>query len=100
MARKSKLDSFLDEVLKQAVEDRAAAKGAYDELKSQINGFEGYAVNGITLAKLIELMQKQTNQMMEFYKVLDKSQKEKGQESTGFEPDEVEDIYKIIKETK
>jgi len=69
------LDSVYDLLWGQFKEDREEIKDLYDDLKTYVKEKpERYAIAGDTLAKYAELMTKQTNQVLELAKLIQKSQ--------------------------
>lgn len=91
--KKTMLD-LQDLIWRQMREDRDATKQSYEDLKKLVTNVQDYAINGLTLSKLIELMGKQTSQIIEFYKILDKNQEEN---PSDFSDEELEKIYDEIK---
>jgi hypothetical protein len=77
--------------------DRSTIQSALDKLKEQMTEKEDWAINGITYTKLIELLTKQTAQILEFYKIVKKDPKE---ESSKINEEDMEKIYDEIKNEK
>lgn len=75
----------------QMAEDRKLIKESYEKFSSQINTANDYFQNGQNLNKCLELMIKQTSQVVELLKLENSTGKNKNKTLTA---EEVEDIYK------
>ena len=70
------LDVLFDRVWKQLSEDRDSIKHAFEHLRDYVheNPQSRYEENGDTIAKMADVMSKQTSQLLELVKLAQKSQ--------------------------
>ena len=83
-----------DLIWDQFKEDRESIKTVYDEIKLAANNVERLVVLGDSLTKAAELMTKQTAQVIELLKIVEK--KKEKQDDEGLSKEEIEAIYKNI----
>ncbi len=91
--QKMRVDDLLAEAYSQIQDDRKKICDSYDKYSAQINNLGDYAVNGQNLNKCLELMMKQTGQLVELCKMQD-SRKSKTIELE--DDDEKDTVYKAI----
>jgi len=77
--------------------DRKTIEEVLEKLKNEMRDIESFAINGMTLTKLIELLQKQNAQLLELIKINQKNNKE---EDSSLNQEDVESIYDEIKKEK
>jgi len=88
------LDVLYDRIWRQVTEDRDSIKEVFDDLKCHIlKDKHLYDENGDTIAKLSDVMIKQTGQLMELIKLAQKSKEQDDRLSE-------EDFEKIHEEIK
>ena len=83
-------EEMLEQAYDQMMEDRDAIKASYEKFSEQMETLEHYAVNGQNINKCLELMTKQTQQMLEMVKM-------QGGGSKKEEDMSVDDIYSQLK---
>lgn len=88
--------SLKEKLLKQLDEDRKTILDLYTDLKSQVTEKNDYALHGLTLTKVLEVLTKQTNQMIDLVKVEERSEST----SDSLTEDQVEEVYKISAENQ
>ncbi len=79
-----------DQLLSQLDQDRATILEVYTELKKQVVDKNDYALHGLTLAKFLEILTKQTNQVLDLLK---SEEKNKGADQGTLTEDLVESVY-------
>ena len=87
---------LLEIIQNQWAEDRTAAVTCYGELKKLINTSQEFALNGDNLTKLIDLMSKQTQQIIDLAKVFYKDKTKES--STKLGESEIENVFDEIKD--
>jgi hypothetical protein len=86
-----------DKLEQQLNEDRELIMEAYQDLRSMLGSPQDFAVNGSTLAKLAELLMKQTGQVLELSKIKSKKDKDDNDE---LNENDLEKISEEIKKAK
>ena len=87
------LDTVNDLLWRQFAEDRRELNEIYQDLKNTVKGSpESYAVSGDTLAKYAELLLKQTAQVLDFSKAIQKIIKS----DDSISPEDLEEINSQI----
>ena len=87
---------LLETIQRQWEEDRQASTKCYEELKKLVTTSQDFAVNGENLTKLIDLMCKQTQQVVELAKVFYKDKVK--EEGVKLDEVEVENVFGEIKD--
>lgn len=86
----------LDEKILQRIEkDREKVEKLFDNLSEMLVMAADFSVNGETAVKLADLMTKQTNQLIEIYKIKEKS-KLPEKEGLDFSDDEMDELQEEI----
>ncbi len=85
-----------DKLLKQLDEDRKTILSLYTDIKSQITDKNDYALHGLTLTKILEVLTKQSNHMLDLVKVEERVDPQ----SEVLSESEVEEVYKISSDTQ
>ena len=96
MAKKTKID-YAEMAHQQLLEDRKTILEFYEKFKDQVVTLQDLAVNGPNLTKCLELMNKQTAQLIEFSKAEDKKNNTSDDTLT-FE--DTEELYEEIQAAK
>jgi hypothetical protein len=100
MPRKRKLDleKFVLLAYDQLQEDRQTIKDFYEKFKDQVVTTQDLAVNGSNLTKCLELMIKQTSQLIEVMKV--ESSKKNAEKDMSLSDDEKDQLYSQLMDDK
>ena len=77
----------------QMKEDREKIKASYDKFAAQIDTLNDYAVNGQNINKCLELLTKQTAQLLELAKLQSATKKD---DDEGFSTQEQTEIFDTI----
>lgn len=89
---KDDLEELYGIAKKQLIEDRETLQKLYESLSKQVLTPEDFSINGDTLAKFAELLNKQTGQIIE----LIKTAKPKKENETSFSDTEKDSLYTSI----
>lgn len=87
------LSKLLDMIDKQWREDRDAITTSYESLRGMITNPQDFAMNGMNLTKILEIMTKQTGQLVDLVKIIYKEEKE----PNSLDGRDVENIFDEIK---
>ncbi|MBI2449264.1 hypothetical protein HYV49_03120 [Candidatus Pacearchaeota archaeon] len=87
------LELVLDTMWRQLTEDRDAINGLYDDLKKMTVTIQDYAVNGLTLSKIMEIKIKQTGQLVEVVRM----NQRKSKENDKLSEEDKEEVFERIK---
>lgn len=83
-------------IREQSQDDRELLKDLIDDLRSKVLTKEDYAINGQNLAKLTELMIKQTGQYIDLVKILREKVKTKDDGGVNLSPEDYKNISDAI----
>jgi len=86
-----------DQLIEQLDQDRSLILEAYNELKRQVSDKNDYALHGLTMTKFLEILTKQTNQVLDLLKSEEKNQPGNVGELSD---DQIEDLYKASQENQ
>lgn len=89
-----KEEELTDTILDQLTEDRTMIKDMYDKLAHQTTSIQEFAMNGLTMVKLLELAQKQTGQIADIVAAIKKTKPKTDNENLN--PTEAEDLWKDV----
>ena len=91
MAKSKEKIDYTEEAHQQLIEDRKTILEFYQRFKDQVVTLQDLAVNGPNMTKCLELMSKQTAQLIEFTKIESK----KNSDDT-FSVEDEEEVYREI----
>jgi hypothetical protein len=93
---KKEIEGALELAFEQMQEDRKTIKESYDKFAAQIHTLEDYAVSGMNLNKCLELLTKQTAQLLELGKIQGAGKKKSGSK---LDPDEIQETFAQFKDS-
>lgn len=88
-----KFDNILEQAFEQMQKDREIIMESYDKFSNQVVDAQDYAVNGQNLNKCLELLTKQTGQLLEFAKLC---QNEKKAAAANLSDEEKDGLYEKL----
>lgn len=91
---KRSTDALMDEAYQQVLEDRELIRESYDKFSEQVTSIEQYAVAGQNLNKCLELLSKQSAQLIEIAKLASAVKRQAG---PSLSDEENEEIYNELK---
>ncbi len=93
---KKEIEDALELAFEQMQEDRKTIKESYDKFSKEIDSIDQYAMAGMNLNKCLELLTKQTAQLLELAKIQGAGKKKSGPK---LDADEIQETFAQFKDS-